>query len=126
MKSKKNSQTQTNKLATEINPKEFLDQEGFVRQSLDWLRQHGVLSDYDINAIILNTLVSSRKILDVSMNIDKNQKHIDMSVLLGRWSYLFSNHQKIVDGVLKAVHPIIQNYYTISVNVRLYKEKSLI
>lgn len=115
-KSKNISSLESN---TVKNYKEGMDKESFVRQAVNFLRENKIISDYDINNMIISTYVASEKIKDVEIVIDKKNSMIMVSAYISRWSYLFSNKQKIINQIVTNLQPIVSNGYILNVEVRL-------
>lgn len=86
-----------------------------VRAADDFLRSNDIIGPTQINNLILVTLCAIPKIKNISMDIDTENKKIDVIVFLNRWNMLFANKAKIVSSIDHLWIQYIPNY---SIKVR--------
>ena len=117
MKKQKNK----SKVAEDIREK-LMSKESFVRQATSWLRDNNVLSNYEINGMILAVYMASKRILNVEMFIDKKDPHVKVIAYVGRFSYLFRGKKQMIKTIVENLMPFISGKFTLNVEIQLHKK----
>lgn len=117
------SKVRKSKLESEVsNQLEVLDRDAWTRQATNWLRENGILSNYEINTMILSCYMASKLIRDVELFIDQENKHVDAKIYVGRITYLFRNREDILRNVIDGLKPVLNDKYSMNIEICLNKK----
>lgn len=95
----------------------------FIAGGLDWLAQNDMIfTPALIDGIILNCLMMSKKIKNVTLDIDEKNMSITINLYLSRWSMIFLNKNKIKDMVKSIIFDRLPQCI-INVNFRVHYDK---
>lgn len=98
-----------------------MDQEAFVRSSVNFLRDLGIISENDLNAMILQSYAVSKHIKHVEMFVDKKRKNLTIQLFLGRLGFIFCSRRKMIKRLAKNIREILIKEYTLNIEVRLFR-----
>lgn len=92
----------------------------------DWLRQHGVVTDFTINTIIVFVYSNFPQIKNVDIDLDKQASRIYLRVYASTWRILFwmllGQRQKVIDLIFNWVREYLPKY-KVSVELRRSTER---
>lgn len=97
-----------------------LDQEKFIRNTVNFLRDLNIMSENDLNGIVLGSYASSKGVKHVEAFIDQKKHTVLVQLYLGRLSFLFYNRNKILKQLRENVAFYLGNY-TLEAEIRLFK-----
>ena len=83
--------------------------EGIYKYARKFFIDHGVLTDFEFNDMVLGTHMVDKSIKDTEFFIDKNRKKIKHIIYLSRFGYLFRNHSRLQKKVYDNISPIFKN-----------------
>lgn len=101
---------------------EFTHEDVFARQSILFFRDNQIMTDNDINNIILASYVASKKIKYVTAEVDKKNNSVELYVHLNKFWFLFSSFKKLRNSIYQQFTHCVPEFIDININVRLYKE----
>ena len=96
-----------------------MSQEAFTRQAVNFFRENDILTDYDLNTMVLSVYMASPKIKNVEIFIDRHEHIISVYAYLSRWNYLFGSKKKIIDQIVADLQPITSKNYTLNDEMKL-------
>ena len=95
--------------------------EGMYKMARRWLIESGVLTDYEINDLILTTYVSDRSVKYTEVFLDEKSRKLIHNVYIGRWAYLLRSHKRIRDNILNNIQHLYKNSnFNYEMNIKLY------
>lgn len=117
------SKVKKSKTTKTIEEPKLLSKEAWVRQATSWLRENSVLSNYEINAMVLSCYMSSKHVRDVEMFINRETHNVDVKIYVGRFTYLFRDRNKILKSAIDGLKPVLGDKHTLNIKICLDKNR---
>lgn len=81
-----------------------------IMQADSFLRGSGMIGDVQRNNLILTSLCACPQLKNIAFDIDTNNRKIEVTLYLGRWRYLFTSRNRMVDQLTAMYQEYLPNF----------------